>query len=64
MLGTFAFSFALVFLVHGWQPANLVVGIAAKLALLSLFIPAAFILRLVTVSQAKAMLLDTLGRQC
>lgn len=62
VLSIFVFSFALVFLGHGWQPASLVVGIAAKLALLSLFVPAAFVLRLVTLNQAKATLLDTLGR--
>ena len=63
VLGIFLFSFALVFLGHGWQPSNLVVGIATKLALLSLFVPAVFVFRLATPAQAKAMLLSTLGRR-
>jgi O-antigen/teichoic acid export membrane protein len=55
-LGILGFSFALVFFAGGWQPKSLWVGITAKVALLAMFIPAVFLLRIVTIGQVKRML--------
>lgn len=60
VLGTLLLSFALVFLAGRWQPEILWVGITGKVALLLLFVPAAFLFRMLSVSQAKRMLYDRL----
>jgi len=45
-------AWILIWIGSGWQFDNLWVGVIAKLALLALFIPALFVLRIVTPAQA------------
>ena len=61
MAGTFALSAGLLLLVGAWRPDTLIAAIAGKAAVLAVFIPAAFLLRIVTLSQVKQLLHDHLA---
>ena len=61
MLGTFALSAGLLLLAGAWRPDTLIAAIAGKAAVLAVFIPAAFLLRIVTLSQVQQLLHDHLA---
>ncbi len=54
--GIFALSFALLLALHGWHPQSLWIGVAGKLAVLFVFVPAAFAFKVVTVKQVRQLL--------
>lgn len=54
--GIFGVAFLLIALGAGWQTNNLWVGIAAKIALLGLFVPVLFLFRIITIAQARRLL--------
>jgi O-antigen/teichoic acid export membrane protein len=54
--GIFALSFVLILALHDWHPQSLWIGVAGKLAVLLVFIPAAFAFQVVTVKQVRQLL--------